>query len=68
VDAADPRTQPEARALAERLGYRIERDLGQDDAWIVRELYGDVRVVAGYLTFAGVCAWLKRAATVAGRE
>jgi hypothetical protein len=49
----------EARELAERLGYRIEKHRGEDK-WLIRDLHTDVRVAHG-LTFAGTVAWLERA-------
>jgi hypothetical protein len=48
----------EARELAERLGYRIEKHRGEDK-WIIRNLHTDVRVAHG-LTFASTVAWLER--------
>jgi len=48
----------EARELAERLGFRIEKHRGEDKR-IIRNLHTDVRVAHG-LTFASTVAWLER--------
>jgi hypothetical protein len=51
----------EARELAERLGYRLEKVRGRD-VWIVRDLYSDVAVRTGKsgFTFTETVRWLRR--------
>ncbi len=50
----------EARERAERLGYYIEQDLTQDDAWITRDLYTRTRVASKYKSFDQVTKWIER--------
>lgn len=50
----------EARERAERLGYYIEQDMTQDDAWITRDLYAWTRVASKYKTFEQVTNWIER--------
>ena len=48
----------EARALALKLGYRLEKYEGQDK-YLIRDAFTDVRVAHG-LTFTAVVGWLER--------
>ena len=50
----------EADALAERLGYRIEKYRGEDK-YLIRDLHTQVRVAHG-LTWRGIESFLKREA------